>query len=756
MEEMKLFHLPSVGFTGSKNFEALLAGSRQSSHVPPGASTTTQNSSSAVVEQELTSQAALRMQEARTPVQSSCHEQLNELQGGLTGLSFVGATAQTPHPQNIRVPQLGTLQPFADLNTMSSLNSINFSTLPNLGTLSLTNLNVPQPQPQPHSPIAQMEEDNESKMERENSRGSTSSTNSLSRLARNRRTARLRREKKKQEAERLTNQLTEETKKVALLNKKLQVLPTEVQTEYKTIELKTNEEEFYSGCLFCSHVFCFRKHQSDKKTKSKLLTTDEEVILKHYESDHAHDLKTSIVYLGEDLLKIVMNPDELLAHIQRLSDEHSLKSQPFTVFSPHSHSQHEQQEGQERRQSPRNSISESEQSFSFEPSNIPLEQVELSEQYERDENELRIRIGSEIEIEAEEELEAGENCEKNGVVCVPASQMSFAAVKKLSSEEKRRRRLERNAESARLCRQRKKLYIQKIRLQLPLVKRKVRMMSEFLTKYREELNASVVQEKEKDKGVQMKLEAEFGMRIETGMKGLLSSDLLPRSPKLNGWNRSLKKYRRNLTKSQGSEEQLKSFNSQLIQILPRPEEKTDQVDMRSDVSNLGGYSALSHCNVNGLERLANERVAQNTCTSEQDNKTQPTFPVNLDLSATIQQLVELNNCLQQQRQQAQTQSSAGLERHFSRESMEQKQEHSTPSTLLPASVSMLSFPPPAVLPGNLAVPPFNSQFRFQPPTVLQTEAQPQSGAVGVNRPVFRKPDDVDVYEAACALTNLGR
>lgn len=58
---------------------------------------------------------------------------------------------------------------------------------------------------------------------------------------------------------------------------------------------------------------------------------------------------------------------------------------------------------------------------------------------------------------------------------------SLESPRNMSLEERRRRRLERNAESARMCRQRKKLYIQRIRLELPSLKREISLMKEFLS-----------------------------------------------------------------------------------------------------------------------------------------------------------------------------------------------------------------------------------------------------------------------------------
>lgn len=98
---------------------------------------------------------------------------------------------------------------------------------------------------------------------------------------------------------------------------------------------------------------------------------------------------------------------------------------------------------------------------------------------------------------------------------------SNGSQRKLSNEEKRKRRLERNAESARLCRQRKKLYIQRIRLELPSLQREIRVMNEFLGTPLKEESASVSDSK--------------SVSSMTTMSSISTSSV----PRMTGWDSSV-------------------------------------------------------------------------------------------------------------------------------------------------------------------------------------------------------------------------
>ena len=114
---------------------------------------------------------------------------------------------------------------------------------------------------------------------------------------------------------------------------------------------------------------------------------------------------------------------------------------------------------------------------------------------------------------------------------------------KLSQEERRKRRLERNAASARLCRQRKKQYIENLRKQVPVLRHKVLGLRSLMPKEATEVAQAKVKElvKSKDEGLamvdEMKIEAESkeGCSDEGLGLGLNKKVNIPR---LSGWDSS--------------------------------------------------------------------------------------------------------------------------------------------------------------------------------------------------------------------------
>ena len=113
---------------------------------------------------------------------------------------------------------------------------------------------------------------------------------------------------------------------------------------------------------------------------------------------------------------------------------------------------------------------------------------------------------------------------------------------KLSQEERRKRRLERNAASARLCRQRKKQYIENLRKQVPVLRHKVLglrslMPKEAGEKAQEKVKALVNSKEGVAASLEIKMESESKENPDDGF-AMGSAVKKVNIPRLSGWDNS--------------------------------------------------------------------------------------------------------------------------------------------------------------------------------------------------------------------------